>query len=88
MCQCVRAQCRTLPRFVWLHSLQLAQVRVPCNASANDDGRRDPETLAREIDRLHGLDALQLVDGQWVAIDTATTERRASEPNVTLSGNY
>ena len=57
-------------------------MRVPCDACADDDSRCDLESLVREIDRLDGLDALQLVDGQWVAIDTVTTERRASGPTM------
>ena len=57
---------------------------IPCDTSANDESGRNSESLAREIDRLNGLDALQLLDGQRVAIDTVTTERHASGPDVTL----
>ena len=56
--------------------LQHAQMRIPCDAGADDDGRRDAELLAREIDRLDGLDALQLVDGQGVAADAVAAERQ------------
>eukprot|EP00966_Prymnesium_polylepis_P210330 4870632-Prymnesium_polylepis.1 len=37
--KCDRARCHTPARFEWLHALELAQMRVPCDASANDDGR-------------------------------------------------
>ena len=59
-------------------------MRVPCDASADDDGRRNIEPLAGEIDRLDGLDALQLVDGQGMAVDTVAAERRVTWPAVTL----
>jgi hypothetical protein len=52
----------------------MVQVRVPRDASADDDGGLNTETLAGEIDRLDGLDALQLVDGQGVAIDTVVAQ--------------
>ena len=58
-------------------------MRVPCDASAGDDGRRNIEPLAREIDRLDRLDALQLVDGQGMAVDTVAAERRVTWPNIT-----
>ena len=50
-------------------------MRVPRNAGADDDGGRNAELLAREIDRLDGLDALQLVDGQGVAVDAVAADR-------------
>mmetsp|Transcript_37279 Transcript_37279/g.98869 ORF Transcript_37279/g.98869 Transcript_37279/m.98869 type:complete len:204 (-) Transcript_37279:1228-1839(-) len=53
-------------------------MRVPCDAGADDDGRRNIELLAGEIDRLDGLDALQLVDGQGMAVDTQRGERLAA----------
>ena len=56
------------------------QVHVPHNASTDDDGRRDAEPLIREIDRLDGLDALQLLDGQGVAVDTAATQKSVTSP--------
>ena len=49
-------------------------MRVPCDASADDDDRRNFELLAGEIDRLHGLDAIQLVDGQGMAVDAVAAE--------------
>ena len=58
-------------------------MRVPCAAGADDDGRRNIERLAGEIDRLDGLGALQLIDGQGMAIDTVTAERRVTVPAVT-----
>ena len=63
--------------------LQHTQVRVPCDASADDDGGCDPKLLAREIDGLDSLDALQLVDGQGVAIDAAATKGSVTPPYVT-----
>ena len=75
-------QCRTLTRIGWQCALQLAQVRVSCDAGADDDGGRDAELLAREIDRLDGLDALQLVDGQGVAVDAVA----AAVESIDLSG--
>ena len=60
-------------------------MRVPCDASADDDGRRNIELLAGEIDRLDRLDALQLVDGQGMAVDTVAAERRVTWPNITQS---
>ena len=54
--------------------LQLAQVRVPCDTSADDDGGRIAKLLAREIDELDSLDALQLVNGQGVAVDTVVAD--------------
>ena len=66
---------------VWMGGvLQHTQVRVPCDASADDDGGCDPKLLAREIDGLDSLDALQLVDGQGVTIDTAATKRECVTP--------
>ena len=62
-------------------------MRVPCNAGADDDGRRNSELLAGEIDRLNGLGALQLVDGQGMAIDTVAAERRVTLPNITRLRN-
>ena len=58
-------------------------MRVPCDAGTDDDGRCNIEPLAGEIDRLNGLDAFQLVDGQGMAIDTAAAERRVTWPAVT-----
>ena len=58
-------------------------MRVPCDAGTDDDGRCNIEPLAGEIDRLNGLDAFQLVDGQGMAIDTAAAERRVTWPTVT-----
>ena len=63
-------------------------MRVPCDASADDDGRRNIEPLAGEIDRLDGLDALQLVDGQGMAVDTVAAERRVTWPAVTHLGEH
>ena len=58
-------------------------MRVPCDAGTDDDGRCNIEPLAGEIDRLNGVDAFQLVDGQGMAIDTAAAERRVTWPNIT-----
>ena len=58
-------------------------MRVPCDAGTDDDGRCNIEPLAGEIDRLNGLDAFQLVDGQGMAIDTAAAERRVTWPAIT-----
>ena len=66
-------------------------MRVPCDAGADDDGRRNFEPLAGEIDRLDGLDAFQLVDGQGMTIGTVAAEKRVTWPNITLphiSANY
>ena len=60
--------------------LQHTQVRVPCDASADDDGGCDPKLLAREIDGLKSLDAVQLVNGQGVAINTAATKGSVTPP--------
>ena len=57
-------------------------MRVPCDAGTDDDGRCNIEPLAGEIDRLNGLDAFQLVDGQGMAIDTAAAERRVTWPSI------
>ena len=67
-------------------ALQHTQVRVPCDASADDDGGCDPKLLAREIDGLDSRNALELVNGQGVAIDTAATERGVTLPNATHVG--
>ena len=55
---------------------------IPCgaDAGADDDGGHVSELLVREIDRLDSLDALQLVDGQGVAVDAMAAVRCASEP--------
>ena len=58
-------------------------MRVPCDAGADDDGRRNLEPRAGEIDRLDGLDAFQLVNGQGMTIDTVAAERRVTWPAIT-----
>ena len=58
-------------------------MRVPCDAGADDDGRRALEPLVGEIDRLDSLDAFQLVDGQGMAVDTVTAEKCVTWPNIT-----
>ena len=58
-------------------------MRVPCDAGADDDGRRALEPLVGEIDRLDSLDAFQLVDGQGMAVDTVTAEKCVTWPAVT-----
>ena len=45
--RCDIAQCRAIG---WQCALQLAQVRVPRDAGADDDGGHAAELLAREID--------------------------------------
>ena len=63
-------------------------MRVPCDAGADDDGRRALEPLVGEIDRLDSLDAFQLVDGQGMAVDTVAAERRVTWPNVAPPAKY
>ena len=61
-------------------ALELAQVRIPCDASADDDGGRNFEVLAREINRLDSLDALQLVNGQAVAVNAVAADTVCHSP--------
>ena len=49
-------------------ALQRAQMLVSSNARSDDDARSDAEFLVREVDRLNGLAALQLVDRKRMAI--------------------
>ena len=58
-------------------------MRVPWNAGTDDDGRFNIEPLAGEIDRLDGLDAFQLVDGQGVAVVAVSAERHVTWPAIT-----
>ena len=50
---------------------QLLQRPVVLDAARDDDGRGDAQPLAREVDLLGGLGALELVDLKRVAIDSA-----------------
>ena len=50
---------------------QLLQRPVVLDAARDDDGRGDAKVLAREVDLLGGLGALELVDRQRVAVDAA-----------------
>ena len=52
---------------------QLLQRPVVLDAARDDDGRGDAQLLVREVDLLGGLGALELVDRQRVAVDTAST---------------
>ena len=49
---------------------------VGCEASGNDDSTGDSQLLAREVDRLNDLLALQLLDQERVAINTASVSTR------------
>ena len=61
-------------KFEWRCTLQLAQERVPCDASAYDDGGSQTELLLGQINRLDCLKAIQLVDAQGMAVDAVAAE--------------
>ena len=52
-------------------ALQLLEHAVPLDAARDDDGGGNAQPLAREVDLLCRLCALELVDLKWVPIDTA-----------------
>ena len=54
---------------------QLLQRPVVLDAARDDDGRGDAQLLVREVDLLGGLGALELVDRQRVAVDTASARQ-------------
>ena len=55
-------------------ALELLEHAILLDAARDDDGGRDAEPLAREVDLLGRLRALELVDRKRVAIDTAKGE--------------
>ena len=55
-------------------ALELLEHAILLDAARDDDGGRDAEPLAREVDLLGRLRALELVDLKRVAIDTAKGE--------------
>ena len=54
-------------------ALELLEHVILLDAGRDDDARGDTEPLAREVDLLGGLGALELVDRQRVAVDAAST---------------
>ena len=52
-------------------ALELLEHAVPLDAARDDDGGGNAQPLAREVDLLCRLCALELVDLKWVPIDTA-----------------
>ena len=52
-------------------ALQLLEHSVPLDAARDDDGGGNAQPLARKVDLLCRLCALELVDLKWVIIDTA-----------------
>ena len=44
---------------------------VRADQAGNHDCRRNLQLLGREVDRLHRLLSLQLLNREWVAVDTA-----------------
>ena len=77
MCQRALTQKRTLGGG---GALELLEHAILLDAARDDDGGRDAEPLAREVDLLGRLRALELVDLKRVTIDTAKGEacRRVS----------
>ena len=61
-------------------TLELLEHAILLDAARDDDGGRDAEPLAREVDLLDRLRALELVNRKRVTIDTAKGEacRRVS----------
>ena len=57
-------------------ALQLLEHVILLDAGRDDDAGGDAELLAREVDLLGRLRALELVDWQRVAIDTAQEKAR------------
>ena len=55
-------------------ALELLEHAILLDAARDDDGGRDAELLAREVDLLGRLRALELVDRKRVTIDTAKEE--------------
>ena len=54
-------------------ALEFFEHAVPLNAACDDDGRGNTKRLAGEVKLLVGFGALELVDRQRMAIDTAHT---------------
>ena len=52
-------------------ALQLLEHAVPLDAARNDDGGGNAKPLAREVDLLSRLCALELVDRKRSPVDTA-----------------
>ena len=52
-------------------ALQLLEHTVPIDAARDNDGRGNAQPLAREVDLLARLCALELVDLKRVPVDTA-----------------
>ena len=52
-------------------ALELLEHAILLDAARDDDGGRDAEPLAREVDLLGRLRALELVDLKRVTVDTA-----------------
>ena len=55
-------------------ALELLEHAIPLDAARDDDGGRDAEPFAGEVDLLGRLCALELVDLKRVTIDTAKGE--------------
>jgi|EP00966_Prymnesium_polylepis_P285155 hypothetical protein len=53
------------------HSLERLEVLVASDAECDDDARCNLELLPRQVDRLCGLGAAQLIDGERMAINAA-----------------
>jgi hypothetical protein len=58
-------------------ALQLLEHAVLLDAARDDDGGGNAEPLAREVDLLGRLSALELVDRKRVTVDTATSRGEA-----------
>ena len=56
-------------------ALELLEHAVPLDAARNDDGGGNAKPLAREVDLLSRLCALELVDLKRVPVDTAKEGR-------------
>ena len=70
-------------------ALELLEHAILLDAARDDDGGRDAEPLAREVDLLGRLRALELVDLKSVTIDTAKgkVRRVSAGPDAKASAN-
>ena len=68
-------------------ALELLEHVILLDAGRDDDARGDTEPLAREVDLLGRLCALELVDLKRVAIDTAKGEARGVSAGADTKAN-